>query len=370
MKIAIIHDWFNNLGGAEKVVKEMVHCYPDADIFCLVDFFDDEKRKNYLNGKKTTTSFIQYLPFARRYYRLYLPFFPMAIASLNLKKYDLILSSSSCVAKGIRKHPDQLHICYCHSPVRYAWDLKEEYLQEVKGWLSKKMVGYFLAWLRKWDYRKSQDVDYFIANSENVKCRIRKNYDRESTVIYPPIDLDKFGICEEKHEYYLTVNRLVTYKRTELLVKAFRELPGMVLEIIGEGPAKKKLEKMAPENVRFLGFVDDSTLVSKMKHAKAFSAFAHEDFGITVVEAQACGTPVIVPRIGGYRETVVDETGVFVEERSVEKIVNAFKKFDGKKNGFRPKAFTDNVLRFHKCRFHKEFKEFVDEKYGEFRKPG
>ena len=255
-----------------------------------------------------------------------------------------------------------MHICYCHSPVRYAWDLKEEYLNEVKGRLPKKVVDYFLDQLRKWDYRKSQDVDHFIANSDNVRCRILIHYNREATVIYPPVDIDKFEICEEKKDYYLAVNRLVTYKRTELLLKAFERLPSMKLEIVGDGPSKRKLEKMAPGNVTFLGFLDEQSLITKMEHAKAFLALAHEDFGITIVEAQACGTPVIVPRIGGYKETVTEETGVFLENRSIDTIVKAFQEFDTRNNGFHKEAFIRNVSRFHRNRFHTAIKEFVDEK--------
>jgi glycosyltransferase involved in cell wall biosynthesis len=362
MRFAIVHDWFNNLGGAEKVVKEILYCFPDADVFCLFDFFSPDNRKTYLDNKKTKKSFIQYLPFARRYYRLYFPLFPMAIELLDLKDYDVIISSSSCVAKGVRTNKNQLHICYCHSPARYAWDLKDEYLNEIKYLIPRKIIGFFLGLLRSWDFRRSQGVDFFLANSDNVRCRILKHYQRDAYVIYPPVDIDKFEICEEKENYYFAVNRLVSYKRTELLLKAFQQLPDLKLEIAGDGPEKTKLEKMASENVRFLGFLDDKALIQKMKYAKAFVAVAHEDFGITVVEAQASGTPVIVPRIGGYRETVIDETGVFIESRTVENIIKAFKEFDGKKNGYNKASFVGNVSRFHRTRFHQALKEFVDDK--------
>ena len=332
----------------------------------MFDFFTPENRRIYLNNKKTRTSFIQNIPFARKYYRLFFPLFPLAIERLNLERYDVIISSSSCVAKGITKHKHQLHICYCHSPARYAWDLKKEYLNEITSPLPKKIVSYFFDRLRSWDYRKSQDVDFFISNSDNVRCRILKHYNREATVIYPPVDIDKFELCEDKQDYYLAVNRLVSYKRMELLIHAFQKLPDMRLEIAGVGPAKNKLEKITPGNVKFLGFIDHQTLINKMKYAKAFLAVAHEDFGITVVEAQACGTPVIVPRIGGYRETVTEDTGVFLENRSVEHIVKTYREFDARKNGFHKTSFINNVSRFHCKKFRQDFKEFVNEKCRDF----
>jgi len=366
MKIAIVHDWFNEVGGSEKVVKEIIHCFPNADVYCLFDFFDAEKRKNFLAEKKTKTSFIQNIPFAKRFYRFLFPLFPSAIERLNLSAYDLIISSSNCVAKGIKKNEKQLHICYCHSPVRYAWDLKEEYLQTVKNPINRSIFSYFLNRLKKWDKKASNRVDFFIANSSNVKNRIKQNYGRESVVIYPPVDIEKFSINSDKSNYYFTVSRLVAYKKVELLIKAFEHFPQLKLQIAGDGPNKKKLIQMAPPNVEILGYVDRNALVQKMKSAKAFIAAANEDFGITVVEAQACGTPVIALNLGGYKETVLETTGLFFEDQSVDSLVNAIAAFENKNKKYEANDFINNVKPFNINRFQKELLAFVNEKYSNF----
>ncbi len=249
MKVAIVHDWFNDSGGAEKVVKEIISCFPEADIYCLFDFFNEEQHKKYLGSKTCRTSFIQKIPFAKKFYRLLFPMFPYAIESLDLSGYDLIISSSFCVAKGILKTEKQLHICYCHSPVRYAWDLRNDYLDAVKGWLTKKIFNYFLDRLKKWDIESSKTVNYFIANSNNVKKRIKENYGRESVVIYPPVNLDSFSITTNKENYYFTVARLVSYKKTELIVRAFAKIPELQLEVGGTGPNFAKLLRIATPNV-------------------------------------------------------------------------------------------------------------------------
>lgn len=367
MKVALVHDWFNEVGGAEKVVNEILHCFPDADVFCLFDFFDDTKRAKFLHNKKTTSSSIQSLPFAKRFYRFYFPLFPKAIEGLDLSAYDLILSSSYCVAKGIRKTNKQLHICYCHSPVRYAWDLKEEYLQTFKEPLSRNFFAYFVNKLKKWDFEVNNRVDYFIANSQNVRNRIKQNYLRESEVIYPPVDVAKFAIQTQKQNYYFSVSRLVSYKKTDLLVKAFKHFPHLKLQIAGDGPNRKKLLKMAPPNVEILGYVDSPTLISKIKNAKAFIAAANEDFGITIVEAQACGTPVIVPFLGGYKETVLPTTGLFFENQTLDDLIAAIEKFETNKQVYKSEDFEANVKPFNTGRFRESFTNFVLTKYADFK---
>ena len=366
MKIALVHDWFNEAGGAEKVVREILKCYPEADIYCLFDFFDDKKRGKYLNGKITTSSYIQHLPFTKKLYRFFFPLFPNAIEKLDLSKYDLIISSSYCVAKGIKKHPNQLHICYCHSPVRYAWDLKEDYLKAVRFPINRIVFSMFLNRLRKWDKEVSNRVDYFIANSQNVRDRIKHNYNSESVVIYPPVEIEKFSIQEDKSNYYFTVARLVNYKRIDLIIKAFKQLPHLQLQIAGYGPNMKRLLKLAPANVNLLGYIESSVLVNKIKSAKAFVAAANEDFGITIVEAQACGTPVIVPFLGGYKETVLDTTGMFYKEQSVESIVKAINEFEKQNKKYKSTDFINNVTKFNQQRFHEEIIKFVNEKYLNF----
>lgn len=364
MKIAIVHDWFNEVGGAEKVVREIIRCYPEADLYCLFDFFDDELRKRFLSGKTTHQSFIQRIPFAKRFYRFLFPLFPSAIEQLDLSAYDLIISSSYCVAKGIRKHSGQLHICYCHSPVRYAWDLKREYLKAVKDPLSRSIFSFFLNRLRRWDKSVNDRVDFFIANSKNVSERIRQNYKRESVVIYPPVDVSKFTASTEKQDYYFSVSRLVAYKKTELLVKAFARFPHLKLLVAGDGPNRKRLEKLATPNVHILGYLPSEELREKIRSAKAFMAAANEDFGITIVEAQACGTPVIVPYLGGYKETVLETTGLFFEYQSVPAIVKAISTFESQQRKFKTEDFISNVQPFNTERFQTELKDFISSKYA------
>ena len=366
MKVALVHDWFNEVGGAEKVVREILHCFPGADVYCLFDFFDQPMRDKFLAGKHTQNSFIQKLPFAKRFYRFYFPFFSSAIEKIDLSGYDLIISSSYCVAKGVKKHGKQLHICYCHSPVRYAWDLRDEYLQTFKEPISRSIFAFFINRLRAWDKRSSDRVDHFIANSKNVSNRIRQNYNRASTVIYPPVDVDKFSVQTEKGNYYFSVSRLVSYKKTELLVKAFRYFPHLRLQVAGDGPNKKRLMKMAPPNVEILGYISNEMLIQKIKSAKAFVAAANEDFGITIVEAQACGTPVIVPYLGGYKETVLPETGLFFEEQSLPSVLKAIETFEKEEKKYDPADFINNVRPFNTKRFHDEFRTFVNEKYAAF----
>lgn len=366
MKIALVHDWFNDIGGAEKVVREILLCYPNADVFSLIDFYDDSKRKKYLLGKNAKTSFIQHIPFSKKFYRFLFPLFPRAIESLDLKGYDLIISSSSSVAKGIQKNKSQLHICYCHSPVRYAWDLREDYLKVMKSGLSRRVFNFFLDRLQKWDLESNERVDFFIANSINVKNRIQNNYQRDSKVIYPPVDVNSFSITSNKENYYFTVSRLVAYKKTEQIVKAFAKFPHLKLIVAGDGPNRKKLAKIVTSNVQIIGYISTEELKEKIKNAKAFIANANEDFGITVVEAQSSGTPIIVPYLGGYKETVNENTGLFFEKQTVTEIENAIEKFENQKKVYLEVDFKNNVKQFDKSIFEKEFTAFVENKCQEF----
>ncbi len=366
MKIALVHDWFNDIGGAEKVVREILLCYPDADVFSLIDYYDDSKRNKYLLGKKSKTSFIQAIPFSKKLYRFFFPLFPGAIEKLDLSKYDLIISSSSSVAKGIQKTSSQLHICYCHSPVRYAWDLRQEYLNVIKNPVSRSLFNYFLNRLQRWDLKANERVDYFIANSQNVKNRIWNNYHRESVVIYPPVDTGAFKVNLLKENYYFTVSRLVAYKKTEQIIQAFSKFPHLKLLVAGDGPNKRKLQKMATGNVEILGYIPTEVLKEKIKYAKAFIANANEDFGITVVEAQSCGTPIIVPYMGGYRETVNERVGQFFEKQTVEDIEKAIAIFETNHKKYKEEDFIKNVQPFDKSRFQEEFKSFVEKTSGDF----
>jgi glycosyltransferase involved in cell wall biosynthesis len=361
-KIALVHDWFNEAGGAEKVVKEILYCYPEADVFCLFDFFNQENRDHYLLGKKTHTSFIQKIPFARQRYRNLFPLFPIAIEKLDLSDYDVIISSSSCVAKGAKKNPGQLHISYCHSPARYAWDLKEDYLRVTKTLITKEVLKYFFEKLRKWDYKSSDRVDYFIANSCFVQDRINRFFGRESTVIYPPVDVEMKESTGQRTDVYVTISRLVTYKNVDLIIEAFRQMPELKLEIAGDGPMRKKIVKNLPPNVTYLGYVNNETKHSKISHAKAFIAAATEDFGISVVEAQSYCTPVIIPSLGGYIETVNRNTGVFFFQKTEGDMISTIRRFHASNKVFSHTDFEENIKRFSIERFRSEFKAFVDDK--------
>jgi glycosyltransferase involved in cell wall biosynthesis len=330
---------------------------------------DEEKIKGTVFEKaEIYTSFIQSLPFSKKKYRYYLFLFPLAVEQFDLSEYDVILSSSHAVAKGVLTTSNQLHICYCHTPIRYAWDLYHEYLRNTK--LSKGVKGFIakliLHYLRIWDLTTANRVDYFIANSKYVARRIKKIYGRDSAVIYPPVDIDKFELETEKENFYLTASRLVPYKRVDLIVEAFSNTDRKLI-VVGDGPDMDKIKKKAGKNVEILGYQPDEILVDLMRKAKAFIFAAEEDFGITPVEAQACGTPVICLGKGGTKETVIDMiTGIYFQEQTVESILKAVEKFERNMDSFDPKIIRKNALKFSRERFEREIESFVKEKYNEF----
>ena len=366
MKKALINDWYYVNGGAEKVIHSLNSIWNDFDHYALIDFLNEDDRAFILNGKKVKTSFIQKLPTAKQNHRKFLQLFPIAIEQFDLSDYDLILSSSSAVAKGVKTRKNQLHICYCHSPMRYVWDLQEQYLHDAG--LDKGLKGiyakYILNKIKKWDVANSKNVDFFIANSNYVAARIKRIYDRESTVIYPPVDVDFFQLEEQKQDYYFTASRLVTYKKVQLIVETFNELPHLKLIVAGNGPEFQKLKKLGKNNIEYVGFVDYEKLKNFMQKAKAFVFAAEEDFGIIPVEAQACGTPVIAFAKGGTLETVVEnETGVFFEEQSTRKLKEAIYTFE--KTEFNPKKIREHAIKFSKERFENQMKDFVESKFKE-----
>lgn len=366
MKKALINDWYYVNGGAEKVIHSINSIWNNFDHFALIDFLNDEDRNFILNGKKAKTSFIQKLPTAKKNHRKFLQLFPIAIEQFDLSNYDLIISSSSAVAKGVVTKQEQLHICYCHSPMRYVWDLQEEYLQDAN--LNKGIKGLYakhvLNKIKKWDVANSKNVDFFIANSNHIAKRIKRIYNRESIVIYPPVDVDFFQLEEQKQDYYFTASRLVSYKKVKLIVEAFNELPHLKLIVAGDGPEFKKLQKIAKSNIKLVGFVDYEKLKNYMQKAKAFVFAAQEDFGIIPVEAQACGTPVIAFAKGGALETVVEnETGIFFNDQSCKKIKEAIIAFE--KTEFDPKKIREHAMKFSKQRFESEMKDFVETKFKE-----
>lgn len=370
--IGIVADWLVSYAGAERVIKEFVDIFPLSELFSVVDFLDDAARANF-HGKTSKTSYIQKFPMAKKHYQKYLPFMPMAIEQLDVSSHDIILSSSHAVAKGILTGPDQLHISYVHSPIRYAWDLQHQYLREahldkgLKGLLTK----YLLHKIRMWDYRTANGVDHFIANSHFIARRIQKVYGRKADVIYPPVDVERFTLNSNKENYYFTASRLVPYKRVDLIVDAFAAMPDKRLVVIGEGSEMSKIKAKASRNIEILGYQSDDVMLSHMKNAKAFVFAAEEDFGITPVEAQACGTPVIAFGKGGSLETVrpygvENPTGLFFYKQDVSSIIEAIAKFESINDDIQPNDCRNNAEKFSSERFKKEFSNYIEEKWNSF----
>jgi glycosyltransferase involved in cell wall biosynthesis len=357
LKVAIIHDWLVTNAGAEGVLKSIIELYPDADVFSLVDFLTPEDREEILKGKFAKTSFIQKLPFAKKQFRNYLPLFPKAIESLDVSGYDLIISSSHAVAKGVKKSKDQLHVCYSHTPIRYAWDMYEEYTKDLP-FLKKILVQMSLAYIRKWDIASLDRVDYFIANSHFIADRIKRIYDRDSVVINPPVDTEKFTFSSKKEDFYLTASRLVPYKKTRLIVEAFNKTDKKLV-VIGKGEELETIKKIANSNIEVLGFVETDEMISYMQRAKGFVFASLEDFGIIPIEAMSCGTPVLAYGKGGIRDSVVDgKTGIFFDEQSVESILKSLEIFDKKSFDYKEIALHANL--FNIDRFKEEFKIYLN----------
>jgi glycosyltransferase involved in cell wall biosynthesis len=363
IKTAIVHEWLVNYAGSERVVESFTNIWPEADVFSLVDFLTEEQRDIILKGKRAKTSFIQKLPFAKKKHRNYLPLFPSAIEKLDLSAYDVIVSSSHAVTKGIKKNSNQLHITYCHSPMRYIWDQADEYLKGAKGVIAKLFINY----LRKWDLRSASNVDYFIANSHHIAEKIKRIYNRNAEVIYPPVDVDKFELCKHKENYYLTASRMVPYKRLDLIIEAFNEMPDKKLIVIGSGPEKEKLVSKGSSNIEIIGHQDTENLKVYVQKAKAFVFAAEEDFGIIVVEAMACGTPVIAWNYGGTGESVIDgETGILFSEQTKYSIIAAVKKFEGISGNFNSVLIRKRSKNFRRSEFENSIKNFVDDKVNLF----
>ncbi len=359
MKVELVHDWLITEGGAEKVLKAFSEMFP-GPIHTL--FYDPKVLQNpFFLNKEIYTSFLQGCPFATKNHRWLLPLFPQAIESLDLSKATVILSSSHAVAKGITKREDQLHICYCHTPMRYAWDLKEAYLTSCFPFL-RSSANFLLERIRKWDQKGAVRVDAFIANSLHVAKRIETHYKRKSTVIYPPVRVDQFFIASQKEEYYITHARLVPYKRIDLWVEAFAQMPDKKLIVIGEGPEKEKLKRLTKKNVEFLGFVGDKELASLLSKAKAYLFAAEEDFGIAVVEAQAAGLPILALKKGGVLETTVEgKSSLFFEEATIASCIEVIYSFEKKEGSFDPEWIRKSVLKFGELRFKEEILRFIEE---------
>lgn len=376
MRIAIVHDWLTVYAGAERVLEQMLVCFPEADLFSLIDFLPENQR-SFLQGKTATTSFIQHIPLARRYYRQYLPLMPLAVEQFDLSGYDLVISSSHAVAKGVLTGPGQLHLCMCYSPIRYAWDLQHHYLKEsglnrgAKGWLAR----WLLHKIRIWDARTGNGVDGFAAISQFISRRIWKVYRRESTVIYPPVDVHAFELKEKKDDFYLTASRMAPYKKMDLIVEAFSTMPEKQLIVIGDGPELGKIKAKAGKNITLLGYQNHAVLKDYMQRARAFIFAAEEDFGIAPLEAQSCGTPVIAFARGGTLETIrglddAQPTGVFFNEQSIPAIKDAVGSFEREAARILPGICRENAIRFAPERFRTEFKAYVKAEMDRFCRSG
>lgn len=373
MRIAIVHDWLYVLGGAEKVLKGMLACFPSADLFCLFDILSEEDRAR-IGYQRATTSILQRMPGIRKRHRMYLPLMPLAIEQLDLSAYDVIISSSYAVAKGVLTGPDQLHVAYVHSPMRYAWDLQHQYLREsglehgVKSWLARAM----LQQMRLWDSRTAHGVDAYIANSHFVARRIRKTYGRTATVIHPPVTVPAHltPVDPDRERFFMAASRLVPYKNIRAIIEAFRDLPNEKLVVAGSGPEQARLKALASPNVSFVGFVPDHTLRRLMRDARAFIFAAEEDFGMIPVEVQGEGTPVIGLRRGGLRETLVDSgsspTGLFFDQPEPSEIAEAVLRFNEEHYRFTRSACHRNAERFSEARFEEAFTDFMEREFETF----
>lgn len=363
MKVAIVHDWLPYVGGAEYVIKAMLEIFPDANIYTSV--YNKEKMGDFLGDARVYTSFIDKLPLARNHHQIYLNLMPLAFEQFDLRGYDVVISSSTCCAKAVLTDAKTLHICYCNTPMRYAWDLYFEYLDECSNPLKKAVVAVMMHKARKWDVLTANRVDYFIANSHNVARRIYKHYRRESEVIYPPVDTSPgTGAPYVSGDYYLVLSRLVPYKRVDMAVEAFNKL-GRPLVIAGDGPEMEKLKKMAKPNIRFVGRVSEAEKYRLYQECKAFVFPGEEDFGITPVEAQSFGKPVIAFGQGGALETVIDGvTGVHYHERTVDALINAV--IRGEEINFDPDIIRKNAMKFDWEVFKKQLMKLVQEKYEAF----
>ena len=372
-KIAIVHEWLGPYGGSEQVLESMLEVFPYADVHALVH--DPERlRGTRLQQTRARTSFLQSLPKAKEKYHMYLPLMPLAVEQFDLRPYDLIISSSHAVAKGVLTRADQIHISYIHTPIRYAWDLYLEYLARsnltrgVKSWLARLVLHY----IRLWDISTANRVDVYLANSSYVAQRIQKVYRRTAQVLYPPVDIERFRSDLPREDFFLAISRFVPYKRMGLIVQAFSEM-GKPLVVIGDGPEFDQVRRQAKPNVQLLGYQPNSTVTNYLQRAKAFVFAAEEDFGIIPVEAQAAGCPVIAFGKGGVLETVTgwpasSATGVFFDAQTPESLRMAVDLFDNYRGQIKPAACRNSAEHFSRERFRGEFRTIVEEAWSEFQR--
>ena len=363
-KIAIVCDWLTTAGGAEKVILSLHKLFPNAPIYTSI--YNPQKVKGFEDAT-IHTSYLQNFPFAKKKHQLYLSFMPRVFENFNLNDYDIVISSSHSCAKGIITKPQTLHISYCHSPMRYAWENSINYIKNYDmNPIAKKMAPWIMHKIRLWDRLSADRVDYYVTNSHHVQRRIQKYYRRPSTVIYPFINKEDYSAETDREDFYLAVGRLTPYKKFDLLVETFNQT-GLPLKIVGTGVSEKKLQSIAKENIEFLGFVPDEKLHQLYQKAKALIFPQLEDFGIIPLEAMASGCPVIAYGKGGATETVVDgKTGLFFKEQTVDSLKKALKKRSTIQ--FNHQEIEAHAKNFNEERFHKEILQLTEKKWKDWKK--
>jgi len=361
MKVALVCDWLTNFAGSEQVLLALWETYPHAPIF--TGLYHPKKVPQFQEAK-IYPSFLQKIPGAKNHHQIMFPLMPLAFENFDFSEFEVVISSSHNCAKGIITKPSTLHICYCHTPIRYLWSHHHEYLKESPfNFLVKRAIPYLSHYLRVWDFLAAQRVDLFVANSENTRRRIKKYYQKEAVVIYPPVNTAAFKISPKISDYYLVVGRLVPYKRVDIIVQAFNDLK-LPLKICGEGPEDKRLRRMARSNIEFLGRLPDNQLKKLYSQAKAFIFAAEEDFGIVPLEAMASGRPVIAYQAGGALESVVEGiTGIFFKEQTPQCLVHTIRKFNPQK--YDPFRIRQHALKFDVSVFKKQIKQLVEKSYQE-----
>ena len=364
MRVALVHDYLNQYGGAERVLEAFIEIFPNAPIFTLI--YDPKQMKGAFLDKNIKTSFLQKVPFAKSKHRIFPALMPIAVEQFDLSDYDMVLSDSASFAKGVLTKPETLHICYCHTPPRYAWDDSHRYIKEFgMSSVIKKFVPIFMNYIRLWDKEAALRVDKFLCNSHFVAKRIKKYYNQEAEVIHPPVDTKRFCPGNKAENFFLMVGRLLPYKRFDIVVEAFNKL-GKPLKIIGDGPERKKLKKIAKKNIEFLGERYGEDLKKYYQDCRAFIFPQEEDFGIVALEAMATGKPVIAYRGGGVLESVKEkETGLFFNEQTPESLIKVIRKF--KPKNFSSQKIRQHALKFNKEKFKKKIKDFVEKSYYEYR---